>query len=221
MDNEEAKIIIGKNVPIITGSYAQSSSTTAGTTSVNPFQTIERKDVGLTLKVRPQVAEGGAVKLQIMQEVSSIQDTTNQSGIITNKRSIESTVLVDDGETIVLGGLIQDDVADGIEKVPGLGDIPILGSLFRYEKRKHIKTNLMVFLRPVVLRSSAASESLTGDRYDYIRNAQGKTQMGSHLFLPDITAPQLPELKKKEAGKVNDAKANEVSPKPADVVPSP
>jgi len=218
MDNEEAKIVIGKNVPFITGSYAQAAATTGGSVSVNPFQTIERKDVGLTLKVKPQVAEGGTVKLQILQEVSSIQDTTNQAGIITNKRSIESTVLVDDGEIIVLGGLIQDDVQDGVDKVPGLGDIPILGSLFRYEKRKHVKTNLMVFLRPVVMRSSAASESLTGDRYDYIRNVQGKTQMGSHLFLPDIAAPQLPELKKKkeEAGKVN-----EVPPKPADVVPSP
>lgn len=218
MDNEEAKIVIGKNVPFITGSYAQAAAVTGGSVSVNPFQTIERKDVGLTLKVKPQVAEGGTVKLQILQEVSSIQDTTNQAGIITNKRSIESTVLVDDGEIIVLGGLIQDDVQDGVDKVPGLGDIPILGSLFRYEKRKHVKTNLMVFLRPVVLRNSAASESLTGDRYDYIRNAQGKTQMGSHLFLPDVAAPQLPELKKKkeEAGKVN-----EVLPKPVEVVPSP
>ncbi len=218
MDNEEAKIVIGKNVPFITGSYAQAAAVTGGSVSVNPFQTIERKDVGLTLKVKPQVAEGGTVKLQILQEVSSIQDTTNQAGIITNKRSIESTVLVDDGEIIVLGGLIQDDVQDGVDKVPGLGDIPILGSLFRYEKRKHVKTNLMVFLRPVVLRNSAASESLTGDRYDYIRNVQGKTQMGSHLFLPDVAAPQLPELKKKkeDAGKVS-----EVPPKPVEVVPLP
>ena len=154
--------------------------------TVNPFQTIERKDVGLTLKVKPQVTEGGTVKLQISQEVSSIQDTTNQAGIITNKRSIESTVLVEDGEIIVLGGLIQDDVQDGEDKVPGLGDIPLLGNLFRYEKRKHVKTNLMVFLRPVVLRNAAASESLTGDRYDYIRNVQGKTQMASHVFLPDM-----------------------------------
>lgn len=211
MDNEEAKIVIGKNVPFITGSYAQAAAVTGGSVSVNPFQTIERKDVGLTLKVKPQVAEGGTVKLQILQEVSSIQDTTNQAGIITNKRSIESTVLVDDGEIIVLGGLIQDDVQDGVDKVPGLGDIPILGSLFKYEKRKHVKTNLMVFLRPVVLRNSAASESLTGDRYDYIRNVQGNTQLGSHLFLPDVAAPRLPELKskKEEAGKVNEVKGKE------------
>ena len=94
------------------------------------------------------MAEGGTVKLQIYQEASSIQDTTNAAGVITNKRSIESTVLVDDGQIIVLGGLIQDDVRDGLDKVPGLGDIPLLGSLFKYETRKHVKTNLMVFLRP-------------------------------------------------------------------------
>ena len=194
IDNEEAKIVIGKNVPFITGSFAQAGSTTAGAAGVNPFQTIERKDVGLTLKVKPQVTEGGTVKLQIFQEVSSIQDTSNQAGIITNKRSIESTVLVNDGQTIVLGGLIQDDIQNGMDKVPGLGDVPILGSLFRYEKRKRVKTNLMVFLRPVVLRTPSASESLTVDRYDYIRNIQGEMQTSPHLILPNTTPPQLPPL---------------------------
>lgn len=211
LDNEEAKIVIGKNVPFITGSYAQTGATPGGAASINPFQTIERKDVGLTLKVKPQVTEGGTVKLQILQEVSSIQDTTNQAGIITNKRSIESTVLVDDGQIIVLGGLIQDDVQDGVDKVPGLGDIPILGSLFRYDKRHHVKTNLMVFLRPVVIRNSVASASLTGDRYDYIRNVQAKTQLGSHLFLPDVVAPQLPVLPVKKDAPL----------KQADVLPAP
>ncbi|TCV83406.1 type II secretion system secretin GspD [Sulfurirhabdus autotrophica] len=195
MDNEEAKIVIGKNVPFITGSYAQAASSTGGAVTVNPFQTIERKDVGLTLKIKPQVAEGGTVKLQILQEASSIQDTTNQAGIITNKRSIESTVLVNDGQTIVLGGLIQDDVQDGVDKVPGLGDIPVFGSLFKYEKRKHVKTNLMVFIRPIIIRNAIASDSLTGDRYDYIRNVQGQSKLKSHLFLPDIANPQLPERK--------------------------
>lgn len=194
LDNEEAKIIIGKNVPFITGSYAQSGATTTGAT-INPFQTIERKDVGLSLKVKPQITEGGTVKLQIAQEVSSIQDTTNQAGIITNKRSIESMVLVEDGQTIVLGGLIQDDVQDGEDKVPGLGDIPLLGHLFKTERRKHVKTNLMVFLRPVVLRNAAAADSLTGDRYDYIRNLQGAAALPSRVFLPDVKSPQLPERK--------------------------
>lgn len=196
LDNEEAKIVIGKNVPFITGSYAQAVGTTAGAGgTINPFQTIERKDVGLSLKVKPQVTEGGTVKLQISQEVSSIQDTTNQAGIITNKRSIESMVLVEDGQTIVLGGLIQDDVQDGMDKVPGLGDIPLVGNLFKSEKRHRVKTNLMVFLRPVVLRNAAAAESLTGDRYDYIRNAQGAAALPPRLFLPSMESPQLPEHK--------------------------
>jgi general secretion pathway protein D len=198
LDNEEAKIIIGKNVPFITGSYAQSTGTATGA-AVNPFQTIERKDVGLTLKVKPQVAEGGTVKMQIYQEASSIQDTTNVAGVITNKRSIESTVLVDDGQIIVLGGLIQDDVRDGLDKVPGLGDIPFLGSLFKYETRKHVKTNLMVFLRPRVLRNATAAATLTGDRYDYIRNEQSLSATGSHLFLPNTPPPLLPKLKPQPA----------------------
>jgi general secretion pathway protein D len=198
LDNEEARIIIGKNVPFITGSYAQSTGTTTGAT-VSPFQTIERKDVGLTLKVKPQVAEGGTVKMQIYQEASSIQDTSNAAGVITNKRSIESTVLVDDGQIIVLGGLIQDDVRDGLDKVPGLGDIPILGSLFKYETRKHVKTNLMVFLRPRVLRNATAAATLTGDRYDYIRNEQSQSATAPHLFLPNTPPPLLPELKPQTA----------------------
>ncbi len=193
LDNEEAKIIIGKNVPFITGSYAQATGAAGSGAAVNPFQTIERKDVGLTLKVKPQVAEGGTVKMQIYQEASSLQDTTNAAGVITNKRSIESTVLVDDGQIIVLGGLIQDDMRDGLDKVPGLGDIPVLGSLFKTESRKHIKTNLMVFLRPKVLRTAMAATSLTGDRYDYIRNEQLNSAVSKHLLLPNTPTPLLPE----------------------------
>lgn len=199
LDNEEAKIIIGKNVPFITGSYAQAAGAAATGATVNPFQTIERKDVGLTLKVKPQVAEGGTVKMQIYQEASSLQDTTNAAGVITNKRSIESTVLVDDGQIIVLGGLIQDDMRDGLDKVPGLGDIPLLGSLFKTESRKHIKTNLMVFLRPKVLRTAMAATSLTGDRYDYIRNEQLNSAVSKHLFLPNTPTPLLPEQTARQA----------------------
>lgn len=192
MDNEEAKIVIGKNVPFITGSYAQSTTSGVGG-PVNPFQTIERRDVGLTLKVKPQITEAGTVKLQIFQEVSSIDDQSNVAGIITNKRSIESTVLVDDGQIVVLGGLIQDDTRNNVEKVPGLGDIPLLGHLFRTETRGRVKTNLMVFLRPYVLRSDIAARALTLDRYDYIRNEQAGTQVRPHLFLPEYSAPLLPE----------------------------
>src|SRR4029077_1365483 len=142
LDNEEAAILIGQNVPFITGQYALSGAATTPT----PFQTVERRDVGLTLRVRPQISEGGTVRLQIYQEVSSIQDQTNPAGVITNKRAVGSTILVDDGQIVVIGGLIQDTVIDGVQKVPLLGDIPLLGALFRYKTRSHSKTNLMIFL---------------------------------------------------------------------------
>jgi general secretion pathway protein D len=193
LDNEEAKIVIGQNVPFLTGSYAQTGGTTTAT--VNPFQTIERKDVGLTLKVKPQVSEGGTIKLQILQEVSSVRDASNSAGIITNKRSIETTVLVGDGEAIVLGGLIQDDVQNGVDKVPGLGDIPLLGSLFRSETRKRTKTNLMVFLRPVVVRTPESMSELTQGRYDYIRNIYGAYPAPKRWLMPDISPEKLPDLK--------------------------
>lgn len=191
MDNEEAKIVIGKNVPFITGSYAQSTTSGAGG-PVNPFQTIERRDVGLTLKVKPQITEGDTVKLQIFQEVSSIDDQSNIAGIITNKRSIESTVLVDDGQIVVLGGLIQDDTHSNVEKVPVLGSIPFIGQLFKTETRGRVKTNLMVFLRPYVLRNDQAAQSLTMDRYDYIRNEQVGAQLKPHFVLPDYPTSVLP-----------------------------
>ena len=185
LDNEEAKILIGQNVPFITGSQVGTSA------NPNPFQTVERKDVGLTLRIKPQISEGGTVKLQIFQEVSNVQDLTNSAGVITNKRSLESTVLVNDGQIIALGGLIQDSVRDSTEKVPLLGDIPFLGALFRYEKRQHTKTNLMVFIRPYVLRTAPASQSLTQDRYEYLRGEQAQSQLPEHLFLPHIQAPTL------------------------------
>ncbi|WP_233146100.1 type II secretion system secretin GspD [Pigmentiphaga sp. NML080357] len=189
LDNEQASIIIGQNVPFITGQYAQ----TTGTSTVSPFQTIERKDVGLTLKVKPQVSEGGTVKMAIYQEVSSVDDSrSNSAGIITNKRAIESNVLVDDGQIIVIGGLIQDQVTGGVEKVPGLGDIPGIGALFRYDNRKRTKTNLMVFLRPYVVREGGSNSNLMIDRYEYMRTQQGLSQPGSHWLLPDMQAPQLP-----------------------------
>ncbi len=191
IDNEEARIIVGQNIPIITGSFAQTGGV-GGIT--NPFQTIDRRDVGLTLKVKPTVTQGGTVKLQIFQEVSSIFDRTNAAGIITNKRSIESQVLVDDGQIIVLGGLIQDDITSGEEKVPILGDIPFLGSLFRYSKRQRDKTNLMVFLKPVVIREQEQANSLTGDRYDYIRGIHNTTQPRSSWVLPDMPPKPLPPL---------------------------
>jgi general secretion pathway protein D len=188
LDNEEAKIVIGQNVPFITGQYAISGAATTPT----PFQTIERKDVGLTLRIRPQISEGGQVRLQIYQEVSSIADTTNIAGVITNKRSIESTVLVNDGQIIVIGGLIQDSTGGGVSKVPLLGDIPIVGGLFRQNTRSRTKTNLMVFLRPTVLRDAQRADTVTSDRYDYIRGEQIQEKLPPHPVFRNYDAPILP-----------------------------
>jgi general secretion pathway protein D len=188
LDNEEARIVIGQNVPFITGQYALSG----GATTPTPFQTVERRDVGLTLRVKPQISEGGTVRLQLYQEVSSVQDTTNPAGVITNKRAVESTVLVDDGQIVVIGGLIQDSVRDGMEKVPLLGDLPLLGSLFTYKTRSRSKTNLMVFLRPTVLRDAQSANSLTSGRYDYIRGEQLKAAPPPRPPLPDMEPPTLP-----------------------------
>jgi general secretion pathway protein D len=188
LDNEEAKIIIGQNVPFITGQYAVSGTATTPT----PFQTIERHDVGLTLQIKPQISEGGTVRLQIYQEVSSIDDKANAAGVITNKRAVESTVLVDDKQIVVIGGLIQDTVNDGIQKVPVLGDIPFLGALFRYKTRSHVKTNLMIFLKPTLVRNSDDSGLYTGERYDYIRGEQIKSKPTKDFTLPDVESPILP-----------------------------
>jgi general secretion pathway protein D len=191
LDNEEAKIVIGQNVPFVTGQYTNNNSASG---SVNPFQTIERKDVGLTLRIRPQISENGTVKLQIFQEVSSVQASTinSASGPTTNKRSIESTVLVDDGSIVVLGGLLQDEYSGNQEKVPGLGDVPLFGNLFKSETRSRKKTNLMVFLRPLVVRDAAASDQLSLDRYELMRALQQRTQPRESSVVPVNEAPVLP-----------------------------
>ena len=194
LDNEEAKIVIGQNVPFVTGQYTNANTGTGGT--VNPFQTIERKDVGLTLRVRPQISENGTVKLQIFQEVSSVQASSinSSTGLITNKRSIESNVLVQDGGIIVLGGLLQDEYAGNQEKVPGLGDVPLLGNLFKSETRSRRKTNLMVFLRPVVVRDAQQSDELSLDRYDLMRLKQESAQPRPSVAVPVNEAPVLPPV---------------------------
>ena len=199
LDNEEAKIVIGQNVPLVTGRY---TSTAAGTSGVvNPFQTIERKDVGLTLRVRPQISESGNVKLAISQEVSTVQASSvnSLSGIITNKRSIDSSVLVEDGAIVVLGGLLQDDYSDNEESVPLLGDLPLLGNLFKNRSRTRRKTNLMVFLRPVVVRDAVATDALSMDRYDLMRVQQQATQPKPHPLLPIYQAPLLPAVSPRDA----------------------
>jgi general secretion pathway protein D len=192
LDNELATIKVGKNVPIISGSF----TTTSGT-NTNPFQTIDRRDVGLLLKVRPQISEGGTIKLAIYHEDSSVDQTTinSPSGITTNVRAIESNVLADDGQIIVLGGLIEDNESDGTEGVHGLADLPIIGNLFKYRTRTRSKTNLMVFLRPVVVRSKEVSTNIAMDRYEYMR-AAGEMAVPSRgePLLRDLGTPVLPQL---------------------------
>src|SRR5439155_1503770 len=172
LDNYQAKIVVGQNVPFVTGSFATAAAvTTAGTAAVNPFQTIERKDVGLTLRIKPQISEGSTIRLEIFQEVSSLDPTApaRSSDLITTKRSLETKVVVDDGNTIVLGGLIQNTLSVTTQQIPLLGDIPILGALFRFKSEERKRTNLMIFLRPVIIRSVEDGYRVTQDRYEYLR----------------------------------------------------
>src|SRR3954467_13852172 len=192
LDNEEARIIVGQNVPFVTGQYVTPAS--SGAATVNPFQTVERRDVGLTLRVRPQISESGTIKLVIYQEVSSVQDSTNPAGIITNMRAIETNVLVDDGAIVVLGGLVQDSVTGTQEKVPVLGDIPLVGGLFRYETRRQQKTNLMVFLRPFMVRDEDVARNLAVDRYDAMRRLEQNQQLPPSGVLPGMPSPVAPPV---------------------------
>lgn len=191
LDNEEAKIVIGQNVPFVTGQFTNTGSNEG---SVNPFQTIERKDVGLTLRVKPQISENGTIKMTIYQEVSNVvpSSVNSTTGLITNKRTIESTVLVEDGAVVVLGGLLQDEYAGNQEKVPGLGDVPIFGNLFRSETRSRKKTNLMVFLRPVVMRDGRETSNLALDRYELMRSVQKDAQPRQSSVLGVNEAPVMP-----------------------------
>ncbi len=169
LDNEEAKIVVGQNVPFVTGQYA---NTGGGTTPVNPFQTIERQDVGLTLRIKPQINEGNAVKLEIDQEISSLTSSTVGADLITNKRQITTNVMVEDGQILVLGGLIEDNLIEGEQKVPGLGDIPLVGWLFKYKSVRKTKTNLMAFIRPVILKNRTIQNQYTSRKYNYLREMQ-------------------------------------------------
>ena len=171
---------------------------------MNPFQTIERKDVGLTLKVKPQISENGTIKLAIYQEVSSVLASTAgaANGPTTNKRTIESNVLVEDGAVVVLGGLLQDEYAGNQEKVPGLADMPFFGNLFKSESRSRKKTNLMVFLRPVVVRDATATQALSNERYEQMRSTQQNAQPEPSSTMPVNEAPVLPGLPAKPAAAV-------------------
>lgn len=189
LDNELASIFVGQTIPFVSGQYV----TDGGGTSNNPFQTIQREEVGLKLNVRPQISEGGTVKLDIYQEVSSVdQRASSEAGTVTSKRAIDTSILLDDGQIMVLGGLLQDGFTQGTEAIPGLSRIPGLGVLFRNERRQRTKTNLMVFLRPYIIRDRDVGRSITLNRYDFIRRAQESLRPERNWALPDMSAPMLP-----------------------------
>ena len=189
LDNEEAEIIVGQNVPFVTGSQ----QTTGGL--ANPFQTIERQDIGLILRVTPQINEGDSVKLDIFQETSSVSSAaTAVSDIITNTRTISTSVLVEDGSIVVLGGLIQDNLNESVQKVPGLGDLPIIGNLFRFRESTAERLNTMVFIRPLIVRNDEHSRYIAGGKYDFIRGKQQEIRERGVALLDDERSPLLPEF---------------------------
>ena len=201
LDNEEAKIVVGQNVPFVTGQYTSNNSNSG---SVNPFQTVERKDVGLTLKVKPQISDTGTVKLTIYQEVSSVNSSRKDiDGLVTNKRSIESNILVADGAVVVLGGLLSDNYEDSRQQVPGLGDMPLLGNLFRNESRSRNKTNLMIFLRPVVVRDDNSAEVLSSGRYEQMQGLQKDADKPETPVLPVPNDQVLPPFPRKDSAPAN------------------
>ena len=191
LDNATAKIVVGQNVPFVTGSYTQTGTASS---SVTPFQTYDRQDVGLTLKIRPQITAGGVVKMEVYQEVSSIASGSTATGYITNKRSIRTTVLVNNGQTIVLGGLMSNEVDRNNSKVPGLGDIPVLGLLFGAKAHTEVKTDLMVFLRPVIVRDEGRGSELTRQRYGFMQGLERGAQLTPSFGLPEMPGPVLPDL---------------------------
>ncbi|MDV3240097.1 MAG: type II secretion system secretin GspD [Gammaproteobacteria bacterium] len=190
LDNQEAEIVVAQNVPFVTGSF---SSTGASEGATNPFQTIQREDVGLTLKVKPQINEGDAIQLEIEQEISSVGEKADAVDIVTNKRSIKTTVLVEDRQMIVLGGLLDDTLSENVQKVPLLGDLPVLGNLFKSRKSTKTKRNLMVFLQPSILRDAAYYTETSAAKYNYIRGRQTLLRETGVNLLPNEEAPVLPE----------------------------
>lgn len=192
LDNQEAEIVVAQNVPFVTGSF---TNTGANEGASNPFQTIQRQDVGLTLKVKPQINEGDAIQLEIEQEISNVSNrpVPGASDIVTQKRSLKTTVLVEDRQMIVLGGLLDEDLSESIQKVPLLGDLPLLGNLFRSRSTDKTKTNLMIFLQPTILRDAAYYSQTSSGKYNYMRARQLELQKSGVNLLPDAESPVLPE----------------------------
>jgi len=212
LDNEEARIIVGQNVPFVTGQYA----TTGSASTVQPFQTIERRDIGVLLRVKPQITEGGTIRLVVYQEVSRIESFTTATGLVLSKRALESSVIVDDKQVAVLGGLIQDSFSDGSDRVPVLGDVPVLGALFRYDQRKRQKVNLLIFLKPTVVRTDWQGKEITSERYDYIMNEQQRSRPEFRYFWQDQSVPTLPAAGAMPGTRVGELPSTESPPPPAD-----
>ncbi len=192
LDNQEAEIVVGQNVPFVTGSY---SSVSNSSTVSNPFQTIQRQNVGIDLKVKPQINEGNTIKLDVEQKVDSLAaSSAGAADLITNTRSIKTTVLVDDGQVVVLGGLIKDDLTESVQKVPGLGDLPLIGGLFRYKSTTKDKTDLMVFLHPVIMRDDTLLANVSGSKYNYIRAKELALREKGVDLLPNEETPLMRSL---------------------------
>jgi general secretion pathway protein D len=189
LDNEEARIVVGQNIPLISGSYA----TTGSTATATPFTTVTRQDIGLILRVKPQISENGLVKMQIYQEVSNVASQVPNQGPILNKRDIETNVIVDDGQTLVLGGLIENAYKDSTSGIPWLSSIPIIGALFRYDNSARTKTNLLVFLRPYVLRDKGQDQEITASRMQFMEDKQAQFKP-STMLLPKQDQPKLSEF---------------------------
>ncbi len=192
LDNEEAKIVVGQEVPFVTGSYTSTGG--GSSTPTNPFNTIERRDVGLSLIVTPQINRGKTINLKIDQEVSNLASTSvSASDVITNKRKITTNVMVEDGQVLVLGGLIEDSFRDAKEKVPVLGDLPFVGAAFRGTSTSKLKQNLMVFIHPVIMPDGEAADAYTRAKYETMQ----RQQVNSHVLQrgrPDQRAAQLKPL---------------------------
>ena len=191
LDNEEAEINVGQEVPFVTGSFSNTGSTGG---AVNPFQTVQREQVGLKLKITPQINEGDAVLLKLEQEISGLAAKGEAVDLVTTNRTLSTSVIVEDGGTLVLGGLLQDQMTEQVQKVPILGSIPLLGRLFRAEKVQLTKTNLMLFIKPTILRDSVATAYETNEKYSVIRDMQIRKSQNRGLYFRDINAPLLPEL---------------------------
>ena len=220
LDNQEAEIKVAQEVPFLTGQYTPASATTGGAIS-NPFQTIQRKDVGLILKVKPQINEGDSVRLDIHQEVSSLAPTvTGAVDLITNKRELTTSVLVKDDSLLVLGGLIDNQLKDNVQKVPALGDIPLLGNLFRYRTNNRTKSDLMVFLHPKILRDPATEAAVSSEKYNYMRTEQLQMRQEDWPITPRAQRPMLPEIHDFLASPTLDGQPDMVKPTASAIRPA-